>query len=288
VVKRLELDVRRGAGRPGVLAAFVIVSLLVTTLWFREGTGGPMHVARRAVLAISEPFAVAGGALTSPFRAAADWASGGAVSRSEYEDLKKQNVQLRQRVAELQEAKAEADRLNALVSFAHAQDYATVGARIVGRPTDSWGGSVVIDRGTTKGVKAGDPVVAAGGLMGQVIDVTPWNARVRLITDSSSGVSVLVQRTRANGVVRGSLDGKLHLDFVDKVKMPVRGDVLVTSGLGQVYPKGIVVGEVTDVSSQQADLYPAVAVTSLVDIGRIEEVLVLTGAPSLSEPAGVE
>ena len=71
-------------------------------------------------------------------------------------------------------------------------------------------------------------------------------------------MSVLVQRTRANGVVRGSLDGKLRLDFVDKAKMPVRGDVLVTSGLGGVYPKGIVVGEVTDVSSPQADLYPEV------------------------------
>jgi rod shape-determining protein MreC len=288
VVKRLEIDVRRGAGRPGVLAAFVIVSLLVTTLWYREGTGGPLHVTRRAVLAASEPFAVAGGALTSPFRAAANWASGSTVDRTQYEDLKKQNIELKQRLAELQEAKAENARLRALVEFANAQDYPTVGARIIGRPTDSWGGSVVIDRGTTKGVKPGNPVVAAGGLVGQVIDVTPWNARVRLITDSNSGVSVLVQRTRANGVVRGSLDGKLRLDFVDKAKMPVRGDVLVTSGLGGVYPKGIVVGEVTDVSSQQADLYPEVAVASRVDIGRIEEVVVLVGAPSATQPGGVE
>jgi rod shape-determining protein MreC len=288
VVNRLEIDVRRGAGRPAVLAAFVIVSLLLTTLWYREGTGGPLHGTRRVVLAISQPFAMAGGAVSSPFRAAANWASGGGVDRAQYDALLKQNTDLKQRLAELEEAKAENERLNSLVDFVQAQDYPTLGARIIGRPTDSWGGSVVIDRGTTKGVEPGDPVVAAGGLVGQVIDVTPWSARVRLITDANSGVSVLVQRTRANGVVRGSLDGKLGLDFVDKAKMPVKGDVLVTSGLGGVYPKGIVVGEVTEVSSQHADLYPDVAVATRVDVGRIEEVVVLIGAPAATEPTGVE
>jgi rod shape-determining protein MreC len=109
---------------------------------------------------------------------------------------------------------------------------------------------------------------------------------VRLITDSGSGVAVIVQRTRADGVVRGSLDGQLTLDFVSKDKMPVRGDVLLTSGMGGAYPKGVVVGEVTDVAAPQADLFPKVKASSRVPIDRIEEVLVLTG-PGTESQAGV-
>jgi rod shape-determining protein MreC len=111
--------------------------------------------------------------------------------------------------------------------------------------------------------------------VGQVVEVTPWNARVGLITDTESGVAALVQRTRANGIVKGGLTGGLELDFVSKKTPPIVGDVVITSGLGGVYPKGIVIGEVTGVSSGSSDLYPLVTLASRVDIDRIEEVLVL-------------
>lgn len=274
-MKRLEFDTSPSTGRPILLVVLIVASLLVTTLWYREGVGGPIHVLRRGVIAASEPFLIVGTWVSAPFRAVGTWASGASVDRSAYEALQKQNLELKQQLAALQEGKLESDRISALVDFSSAQDLKSVGARVIGRPTDSWGGTVVVDRGTAQGVKIGDPVIAAGGLVGQVVEVSPLASKVRLITDPNSGVSVIVQRTRANGIVRGSLDGGLHLDFVDKAKTPVRGDVLVTSGLGGVYPKGIVMGEVTDVSSPQADLYPEVSVASRVAIDRIEEVLVL-------------
>jgi len=274
-MKRLEFDTSPSTGRPVLLVVLVIASLLVTTLWYREGTDGPIHVLRRGVIAASEPFLIVGTWVSAPFRAVGNWASGASTDRSAYEALQKQNLELKQQLAALQEAKLQYYRINALVDFVKVQDLKSVGARVIGRPTDSWSGTIVVDRGTAKGVKIGDPVIAAGGLVGQVIEVSPLASKVRLITDPNSGVSVIVQRTRVNGVVRGSLDGSLHLDFVDKAKKPIRGDVLVTSGLGGVYPKEIVVGEVTDVSSPQADLYPDVAVASRVAIDRIEEVLVL-------------
>jgi rod shape-determining protein MreC len=95
-----------------------------------------------------------------------------------------------------------------------------------------------------------------------------------------------VQRTRANGIVRGTLDGPLALEFVDKKAAPVVGDVLLTSGLGGVYPKGLVVGEVTTVSAPSTDLFPVVSVESRVDIGRIEEVLVLKSAAGTNTQVG--
>lgn len=267
----------------------VVLALLITTLWYREGSNGPLHLARRALVAGSAPFAIAGTFVTAPVRGAGEWLSGLGTSRSDYAALQKQNVDLKQRLAGLEEAKLENERIRALVDFAKTQDLKTVGAGVIERPTDSRQRSIMIDRGTGSGVAMGDPVIAAGGLVGQVVEVTPWNARVRLITDFDSGVAVLVQRNRANGIVRGSIQGPLQLEFVDKSDAPVRGDVLLTSGLGGVYPKSIVVGEVTDVASQQTDLFPTISVSSRVDIDRVEEVLVIIGGSAASvQPGGGE
>lgn len=285
-MKRLEIDARRGAGRPLVLVGLVIASLVVTTLWYRESATGPLHALRTGLTAASAPFATAGTWLTTPLRAIGGWTNGLGVDRKTYLALQAQNLVLKQRLAALEEAKLQNDRIRALVAFAKAQNLPTVGAQIIERPTDSSARTILIDRGTGSGVHLGDAVIASGGLVGQVVDVTPWDARVRLITDSESGVAVLVQRTRANGIVRGSLEGPLALDFVNKSTPPVRGDVLLTSGLGGVYPKGIVVGEVTDVSSTTADLYPVVSVASRVDIERIEEVLVVETTSTVTSQQG--
>lgn len=288
-MKRLEIDTRRGAGRPLVLAVLIVAALIVTTVWYREGDDGLLHGSRRLLIAVSQPFATVGTWIASPFRAVGNWAGGLGVSTADYSALKEQNQQLRDRLAALEEAKLENDRIRALVDFAKAQDVPTTGARIIGRPTDSRQRAILIDRGSSSGVKKGDAVVASGGLVGQVLEVTPFSAQVRLITDSASGVAVLVQRTRANGIVRGALSGPLELDFVDAKSAPVVGDVLVTSGLGGVYPKGIVVGDVTAVSASQSGLYAAVSVASRVEIDKIEEVLVMTGQTvSAGQPGGGE
>jgi len=288
-VKRLEIDTRRGAGRPVLLVSLVVAALVVTTLWYREGDRGPLHGLRVGIVAASQPFAVAGTFVTAPMRSIGGWLAGLGTNRTDYEVLKAQNLALKQQLATLEEAKLENARIQALVDFAKTQNLKTIGGRVIGRATDSRDRSILIDCGSSSGVQDGDPVIAAGGLVGQVIEVTPWNARVRLITDADSGVSVLVQRTRSVGIVRGSIQGPLQLEFVDKSAAPVRGDVLLTSGLGGVYPKDIVVGEVTDVTSQQQDLFPTITVASRVDIDHIEEVLVIVGAGSATgQPGGGE
>jgi len=276
-VKRLEIDTHRGAGRPLVLVGLIVAALVVTTLWYREGDHGPLHSVRTGLIAVSGPFAAAGSWLTTPFRAVGGMMTGLGVDRSDYVALQAQNVELKQRLAALEEARLENDRIRELVAFAKAQDFKSIGAHVTGRPSSSQQRSILIDRGTGSGVGVGDAVIAAGGLVGQVVGVTPWNARVRLITDTDSGVAAMVQRTRANGIVRGTLQGPLQLEFMDKKLLPVRGDVVLTSGLGGIYPKGIVIGEVTEVAAPQTDLFAVIALASRVDIDRIEEVLVLTG-----------
>lgn len=285
-MKRLEIDTRRGAGRPLILAGLLVAALVVTTVWYREGTGGPLHSVRTGLTAAAEPFAVVGTWVTTPFRAVGSWFTGLGVNRSDYAKLQAQNLQLKQRLAALEEDKLQNERIQALVQFAKAQNLPTVGAHVIGRPSDSREQSILIDRGTANGVRTGDAVIAAGGLVGQVVEAGPWDARVRLITDTESGVAALIQRTRANGIVKGTLDGPLELDFVDKTSAPVVGDVILTSGLGGIYPKGIVIGEVTNVATSTADLYPVVAVASRVQIDRIEEVVVLQSDTTSTPSAG--
>lgn len=264
-------------GSPRLLIALVVLSLVVTTVYMREGDTGFLHAGKRLAVAITAPASRIGMLLTTPLRAIGNGLSGLGVNRREVEQLRTQNRELRNTVTALEEARLQNERVNSLVAFAQKHDLAGVGATIIGRSTDSWEGSIQIDRGTADGVREGMPVLADGGLLGQVVEASGQSSRVRLITDQRSGVAALVQRTRASGIVRGSIEGELGLDFVNAKQTPKVGDVVISSGMGGVYPKGLIIGDVSHVSAPRGELFPTVVVTSRVEIGRVEEVMVLTG-----------
>lgn len=275
-------------GNPRLLVVLLVLSLAFVTLYFREGDSGVLHGARRVMLAVTAPVARAGMAVTSPFRSAGEFVEGIGVSRARLEALEAQNEELRARLAELEEARQENERLRALVEFAEERKLAKLGARVIRRPVNIWEGVIVIDRGSNDGVEAGMPVIAAQGLVGQVADVAASSSTVRLLTDQQSGVAAMIQSSRATGVVRGSVSGALTLDFIDRATLPLEGDVVITSGLGGVYPTGIVVGDVTGIDDRRGELYPRVSVESRVPIDRIEEVFVLVGASVESNPGDIE
>lgn len=265
-------------GNPKLLAALVVIAIVLLTVYFREGDSGVLHGARRLALAASAPFASAGTAITSPIRAAGDFIDGLGASRTEIEALRAQNEELRTRLAELEEARQENERLRALVDFAEERKLAKLGATVIQRPMSAWEGVIMLDRGSSDGVAPGMPVIAAQGLVGQVAEVTKASCSVRLITDSQSGVAAIVQSSRASGVVRGSISNDLSLDFIDRTQLPIEGDVVITSGIGGVYPAGLVIGDVSAVDDRRGELYPRITVTSRVPVNRIEEVFILVGA----------
>ncbi|MRR10990.1 rod shape-determining protein MreC [bacterium] len=279
-----DSEKRGGAGL--LLAVLVVASLVITTVYFREGTTGPVHGLRRGVQAITTPFSAAGYWLFTPVRAVGDFVGGLGLSRSEAEELTAQNAELRARVAELEEARLENERLRKLVDFVEARELESVGARVIGRPVNAWDGSLLIDRGTEDGIEIGMPVLAPEGLLGQTVEVTKRSARVRLITDQRSGVAALLQGSRAEGVVRGSIDGGLTMEYVSREMTVTVGDVVLTSGMGGVYPKGLLIGEVSDVELDANDLYPRVDVRPTAQFAGFEEVIVLVGAPQALELGG--
>lgn len=227
---------------------------------------------------VAAPASAAGEFVTRPARGLFNWASDLGVSRSQLEALRAQNDELRKRVSDLEESRLENERLKGLVSFVQSSKTAAVGARVIGRPTNSWEGVITIDRGTDDQIRAGMPVVGPAGLLGQTVDVTARTSRVRLITDPNSGVAAMLQSTRKEGIVRGSIEGGITLEFVSMDTTVRAGDVVITSGIGGVYPKGLIVGEVTKVEKNPADLYQGIELAPSGRLAGLEEVLVLVGA----------
>lgn len=275
-------------GNPALLAVLIVLSLVSLTLYFRESDSGMLHDARRVVLAVSAPVETAGTWVTTPFRAVGNFFDGLGASKKQLAALEAQNEELKARLAELEEAERENQRLQALVQFADENDLASLGARVIGRPTSTWEGVLTINRGSADGVEPGMPVVAAQGLVGQVVSVTPYASTVRLITDQQSGVAAMVQSSRTPGIVRGSVSQELTMEYVDRASLPVVGDVVITSGIGGVYPKGIVIGDIIQVDDQRGELYPDIVVKSRVPINQIEEVLVLVGSTSSTGSGVIE
>lgn len=273
--------------RPGILILFVVLSIVLITVWFREDGSGPLHRVRLGVHMAMTPVSAVGETVTRPVHGLFAWAGDLGVSRSQLEQLREQNATLRTRVAELEEAQLENERLRELLKIVQAGDLEAVGAHVIGRPTNSWEGVITIDRGTRDGVTAGMPVVGSEGLLGQTIDVGPVSSRVRLISDQRSGVAAFVQRNRAEGVLKGSIDGRLTLDFISVETTLQAGDVVITSGMGGVYPKGVVIGEIIDARSDAGRLHQQVRVRPAAELVGIEEVLVLIGASAAPSTEGV-
>ena len=276
----------KSSAQPGLLVVFLVLSILLTTVWFREGDRGPVHRLRGGVQMIAAPAGAAGEFVTRPFRGVFAWIADLGVSRSQLETLRSQNDELRKRVADLEEARLENVRLKGLVDFAQTSKTQSIGARVIGRPTTSWEGVITIDRGTSDGVQPGMPVVGPAGLLGQTVDVTGGSARVLLVTDPSSGVAAMLQSSRAEGIARGSIQGDLSLDFVSTDTTVRAGDVVITSGIGGVYPKGLIVGEGTKVTRTPADLYQSIELKPSGGLAQLEEVLVLVGGATKASAGG--
>ena len=274
---RLPQPERSGASN-ALLATLIVASLVVTTVYFREPDDGLLHRARRGTQAVTAPVAAVGDWLFTPVDAVRGWVGGLGVSRSEAEALRTQNAELRLRLAELEEARLENERLRALVGFIEARDLDAIGARIIGRSTSAYEGTILIDRGTDAGVTVGMPVLAPEGLLGQTIEVTAFSAKVRLITDQNSGVAAMIQSSRAEGIVRGSIEGAVAMEYVSRETTVTVGDVALTSGMGGVYPKGLLIGEVTLSELRDNDLFPRIEITPSASVAGLEEVVVLIGA----------
>ena len=257
-----------------------LISVLLLTFYLREGEGGPIHAVRGGVSVVTMPVRMVGSVVAAPFGAIGNAAANLTASEATLSDLKKENEELTARVAELSEAESTAERLQELMGLQSTYNLTSTAARIIGSSGDSWSQAVILDKGSKDGIATGMPVMNAGGVIGQVVEVSPTTSTVQLIGDERSGVSAMVQSSRAQGMLQGQSDGTLRLSYVTADAEVKTGDIVVTSGLGGVYPKGLPLGTVSSVDKADNATYYTIVVRPASTVENNEEVLVVTSLGS--------
>lgn len=202
----------------------------------------------------------------------------------ELEQLSARLAQLEGVAEENEKLQAENERLKKLLNYSGvSEDYTFVTAAVIGNSQGIWFDVFTINAGRNKGIQKDMAVVNADGLVGRITEVAATWSKVTSIIDSSTEVSVMVDRTRDIGLTRGTLtagdDNMLELYFLASGYDLVPGDVIITNGMGSVYPRGITVGTVTEVArrTEGSSADRNAALQPSVDFGHLEEVMVITG-----------
>jgi rod shape-determining protein MreC len=167
------------------------------------------------------------------------------------------------------------ERLRNLLNFQKAPTNQVVAAEVIGKDPSGWFKTLIIDKGKAEGLHKGLPVVLAQGIVGQVIEVSNHYSKVMLIIDRNSAVDALVQRSRARGIIKGASADRCRFEFVLRKHDVQIGDTVITSGLDGVYPKGLRIGRISDLSEPKADIFYDITVAPFVDYETLEEVLVI-------------
>ncbi len=191
------------------------------------------------------------------------------------EALQEQLDSLRADRVKYEELAFENAELKNLLEFKKEKELNGVVARVIGFDSSNWKHTVTINKGKLDGVMVGAPVVKEYGTVGHVIISGNHHARVLLIIDHESAVDVLVQRTRARGLLAGRGTDGCILEFVMKDEDARAGDVVITSGIDGIYPKGLMVGTINQVNNETRTLFQEISLTPAVDFGRLENVFVL-------------
>lgn len=268
-------------GRAGLMTVLLVVlSLVMFTVSSHELGSGVFTSMRAGFQTITTPLRVVGAGVSAPFAGLGNIMRNLTADEATLTDLEQKNRELEAKNVELEESSQSAERLQKLLNLQTTYNLQSVAATVIGSSTDSWTRTITLDKGTNAGIDIGMPVTDEYGAVGQVIQVSATSATVRLLTDENSSVSAMIQSTRAQGMVEGQADGTLRLNLIRTDQTVNVGDVIVTSGLGGVFPKGLPLGKVTSVNKTPGALYYDIVVEPFSSSDSFEEVLVITSLTS--------
>jgi rod shape-determining protein MreC len=201
--------------------------------------------------------------------------------RQRNSELEQQNSALLVENFGLREVERENQLLREMLDFAQTRPGlelrgAQIVARVIGQESNNFLGYIMLDLGTEHGIKTGMAVVTDQGLVGRVSGVTATTSNVLLITDVSSAVNAVLQSSRLNGVIRGTPSGDLVMDYIPQGAFFSVGEVVLTSGLGGRFPKGIPIGQVVEIRQRDFEIFQQAVVRPTIDFRRLELVSVVT------------
>ncbi len=202
-------------------------------------------------------------------------------ARRENAELKDAVQQLELREKALIQAQEENARLRGLLDLKPILPVEGVAAHVVGRSPNYLANVIYVDRGASSGIRVDSPVLAGEGIVGRVILASAHNSQVQLISNPDASIGVMVERTRSPGVLRGSGDPLLSLNYIGNTEQVEAGDIVVSSGLDGIYPKGLPVGRVVE-SYKGKSVFRVIQVAPNADLLRLEVVLIIP-APAKRE-----
>jgi rod shape-determining protein MreC len=272
-----------------VAGLLVFLSVVLITIYFREPSNGGLHGVQSAGATVLRPFEVGAERIAQPFQDAYGWFAGLVHAKSENSRLRAEVDKYRQLAIQNEGAAQLNSDLKKQLGYVGSPqfpgDYNDVPTDIIGHSPSEFDQQLTVAAGTSSGIRAGNPVVNADGLIGLVTKVAHNTAQVTLLTDPELKVSAIDLATQASGIVAaGQARGTLILDRVSKAQKIQHNDLIVTQGwrfgnLSSHYPRGIPIGTVSGASQSDLDLFWNIQVHPSVHFGDIRSVLVLVPKP---------
>jgi rod shape-determining protein MreC len=260
-----------------LLVVLIVLSLIVISRQVRDPTG--MTYFRRTVITVISPFQVALNTVVGGINGFWNDYLFLVDTNSENELLRQEVNRLRSEIQEVREELYRAGRLEDFAAYRRETGLMGMAARVIGESPDPWVKTIVVNRGIEEGVQRGMPVVVPDGLVGRVMAVAPHSSIVRLVIDRSSRVPVFVRRSRARAVLEGENSGTCQLKYLDRTEDVLEGDIVITSGLAGVYPRGIEIGTITQVLKKNYGLYQYSKMLPKAAFTRLEDVLIIQPGP---------
>jgi len=191
------------------------------------------------------------------------------------EKLEAENDVLRARLNSANEAAIENKRLRELLDFKNGVEWNTVAAAVIGRQPENWSSMVLINKGSSSGIRNGSVVVSRMGLVGRVSETTASISKIILINDPNFSISAFVQRSRQEGLVTGTLGSNLVMKYLPPDADIQEKDIIVSSGLTGMSPKGLLIGTVIKTGTEFSGLGKYAVISPAADLPAVEEVLVV-------------
>jgi rod shape-determining protein MreC len=257
----------------GIVAATIVTMVLDRRAVERGGRdlpawiGAVLDVAAPVQKAVAVPIEAVRGTF-SRYVALVDTKSENARLQAQVNALTEANLQLR-------EALVASGRLQRIAEMRERYEIPMLPAELVGVDASPWFRSVLVDRGRDRGVRSGMPVISEQGLVGLITATSNRSAKATLMLDRQTAIDGVIQRSRARGIVRGAGSDELVLEFVARGSDVQVDDEVLTSGLGGVYPKGLMIGTVRSISDPGSRLLQTATIQPAVDFGRLEQVFVM-------------
>lgn len=268
------MHIRRENQRLITLGALLVLAVIVLTV------GRQSPLLRPVISALMAPLRPVGTLISENVTDAirtVDERRTAAEMEARMRELEQTVADLQVEIVRLREIEQDYYRLSGLVDYAAEHpDQNLVTADVIGRDTSGYLRWIVINRGTRDGIRVGNPVVSDLGLVGRVENVAANAAWVRLANDPASAIDAKLQNANAEGTIVGQLQGGLRMEYITQEASVSQGDLVLTSGLGGTFPANIVIGQVTSVQRQQADLFQVAEVRPTVDFDDLYIVSVVT------------